>query len=224
MCGRFLLGIPEEIVQRFEIKDLDLNVDELVPRFNIAPSQSIPVITRNAKGDNHLGYMKWGLVPFWAEDEKIGYKMINARAETLENKPMWKKLFANKRCIIPATGFYEWDKKGKEKVPYYFKLNDRELFGFAGLWDTWKSEEGELVNTFTIITTVANSDVKKIHDRMPVILDKNDEDEWLNPEVQDIGRLKAMLHPYSPAKMEMREISTAVNSPQNDSIEILNSQ
>jgi putative SOS response-associated peptidase YedK len=155
--------------------------------------------------------MRWGLIPFWAKDIKIGYKMINARAETIDEKPAYKHPFQKQRCLILADGFYEWKKQGKEKQPYRFKLKNGEPFAFAGLWDRW-----ETLYSCTIITTKPNNLTKEVHDRMPVILPKDTYDLWLNPNMTETDYLKSLLVPYPEEEMVAYPVSTLVNSPKND--------
>ena len=186
------------------------------PRYNIAPSQESPVVT--VKEDNRvLIMMRWGLIPFWAKEASIGYKMINAKAETVHEKPSFRKSFKDKRCLVLADGFYEWTKTDKKnKIPFRFVLKTKEPFAFAGLWDAWKTPEGEMLLTFTIITTNANELMEPIHDRMPVILHEKDEALWLDPEFKDANKLTALLKPFPSDKMEAYRVSTIVNSPKND--------
>ncbi|MCI0526850.1 MAG: SOS response-associated peptidase, partial [Nitrospira sp.] len=165
-----------------------------------------------------LKLMKWGLVPSWAKDTSTGYKMINARAETVAQKPSFKKSLKHKRCLVVADSFYEWRKVngGRTKIPMRFVFKSREPFAFAGLWDTWQNPEGGELRSFTIITTGANAVLQPIHDRMPVILRQQDEDLWLDPDLKDVDKLVPLLIPYSSEEMEGYEVSTLVNSPKND--------
>jgi putative SOS response-associated peptidase YedK len=178
-----------------------------------------PVVTRTSPDTAKL--MKWGLVPFWAKDPRIGYKMINARAETVATAPSFRKPFHSSRCLIPASFFFEWDKSEKPSQPYAIQLNDHSTFAFAGLFDTWKDAEGKEFQSFTIITTTPNSPVERIHNRMPVILHKEDEDLWLDHETGETQTLLQLLKPYPADEMEMCRASTAVNSPRNDSSNLL---
>ena len=216
MCGRITLTTDRDDLQsRFGYTD-DSRV-LFKPRYNIAPSQDSPVVT--VKDDNRvLIMMRWGLVPFWAKEASIGYKMINAKAETVHEKPSFRKSFKEKRCLVLADGFYEWTKTDKKnKVPFRFVLKTKEPFAFAGLWDAWKTPEGELLLSFTIITTTANELMEPIHDRMPVILHEKDEALWLDPEFKDTNNLTALLKPFPSDKMEAYRVSTIVNFPKNDS-------
>jgi putative SOS response-associated peptidase YedK len=216
MCGRYSLPDPGDIPIRF--KGTRVGYD-LKPRYNAAPSQDLPVIVND--GNTHVELMRWGLVPFWAKDIKIGYKMINARAETLQEKPSFRKALAMQRCIVPAGGFFEWKKVDSEKVPYYIFLKNKQLFGFAGLYDVWHDKQGKELKTYTIITTQPNSLVAKIHDRMPVILEKQNEKTWLNPDETEPAHLAKLLHPYPPQEMDAYPVSRSVNSPSNDTKEVI---
>ncbi len=216
MCGRYSLPDPEDIPIRF--KGTRIGYDAK-PRFNAAPSENMPVVVSD--GQRHVELMRWGLVPFWAKDEKIGYKMINARAETLPVKPSFRKSLSLQRCIVPAAGFFEWKKTDGEKIPYYIFLKNKHLFGFAGLYDVWRDKAGKELKTYTIITTEPNALVGSIHNRMPAILEKQDEEMWLNPDVTEPDRLVKLLHPYPAEEMEAYPVSRLVNAPANDTKEIL---
>jgi len=184
-----------------------------IPRYNIAPTQSVIVV--NDTGQRQLVQMRWGLIPSWAKDPAIGNRMINARAETLTVKPAFRVALRKRRCLILADGFYEWQKKEKIKQPMFIRLKSREPFGFAGLWEHWNSPEGEEILTCTIITTEANELLKQVHERMPVILPREKEDEWLDPNAEP-SRLLELLKPYPSDLMEFYEVSRLVNSPAND--------
>lgn len=213
MCGRFTLVTNLELWNaRFQIEVIPFDMQ---PRYNIAPGQLIPAIISD-HGNRRIGQLKWGLVPFWSKDEKVGYKMINAKSETLREKPAFKNLFARKRCIIPADGFYEWKKVGKEKQPMCITMKTGEPFAFAGLYDTWTSPEGEKVHSCTIITTKPNDVVADIHDRMPVILRHEDEGVWLDREKFDSDLLHSLLVPYDSNMMRAYPVPAMVGSPKND--------
>ncbi|MCF8232019.1 MAG: SOS response-associated peptidase [Bacteroidales bacterium] len=215
MCGRFSLTKEERAINaRFETSGSEA---PYVPRYNAAPGQEQAVITNQKP--NTLSFFKWGLVPFWAKDPSIGNKMINAKAETVDQKASFKNPLKRKRCLVISDGFFEWKKTPEGKIPHYIFLKNHELFAFAGLWESWKSIEGEKLNTFTIITTEPNSMMKKIHNRMPVILPFNAEKEWLNNE--NPKEIKELLQPFDSNKMEYYPISTLVNSPRNDTPEVI---
>jgi putative SOS response-associated peptidase YedK len=220
MCGRYTLVTASNLYDRFSAEDLGNNPD-MMSDYNVAPGRIMPVVTRNSP--NKLVMMKWGLVPFWAKDPKIGYKMINARADSLTTKPSFRNAFKKQRCLVPASGFYEWkesdtktEKGTKQKIPYYIKIKDQGLFAFAGLYDVWKDAEGKEIQTYTIITTKPNSLVDKIHDRMPVIVAEDNESIWLDGST-DENALKELLQPFSAKKMEAYPVSSDVNNPRNNS-------
>jgi putative SOS response-associated peptidase YedK len=186
----------------------------MLPRYNIAPSQEVLAVVSD--GEKITGKMlKWGLVPYWANDPKIGFKMINTRAETVDEKASFKHAFKKRRCFVLADGFYEWRKEGNKKIPYRFTLKSERPFAFAGLWEKW-DKHGDSMYTCTIITTKANELVKGVHERMPVILPKEWEEFWLDPAIDDTEYLKSLLRPYPAEEMKMYEVSTAVNSAKND--------
>jgi putative SOS response-associated peptidase YedK len=213
MCGRFSLIVSaDQLRERFGVS---LN-EPLKSRYNIAPTQNIPIIT-NLK-PREITLARWGMIPHWAKDEKSSYSMINAKAETIEEKPTYKGPFKSKRCLIPADGFYEWKKTGTKKVPFRFTRKDGKLFAFAGLFDEWE-KEGKQVISCTIITTNANPLLAKVHDRMPVILDEKQEKAWLSETSAD--NLKGMLKPYPSDQMASVQISDKINSPKNDSKDLL---
>ena len=213
MCGRFARTTNEDKLQaRFWFDDPQGTL--LKPRYNIAPTQMHPVVV--VESDRRvLKLMKWGLVPFWSKDATIGYKMINARSEGIENKNSFKNPLRKRRCLVLADGFYEWKKDKGAGVPYFIRLKSGEPFAFAGLWDRWDKGE-EPLQTFTIITTDNNELIRPIHNRMPVILHQKDEAVWLDPELRDPEKLLTLLKPYPSDEMEMYEVSTIVNSPKND--------
>jgi len=221
MCGRYTLTADTgALIKRFKIKDYQ---GEHKPRYNIAPTQKNPVVLLNENEERIMSDMTWGLIPFWAKDEKIGYKMINARVETVAEKPSFRKAFITRRCLVPADGYYEWVKTGKpgRKPPYRIVLKSKELFAFAGLWETWKDPEGEIVHSYTIITTEADKLVAKIHPRMPVILRPENEDNWIDPTVRDTDSLLKLLNPYPSKFTEMYEVSPMVGRPNSDVEDII---
>lgn len=221
MCGRFTLTVPVDVLlDRFDV-EFFLQQEEYLPSYNVAPSQSVLAVINNGK-HNRMGYLRWGLIPPWAKELSIGNKMINARAETLSEKPSFKNALKKKRCLIIADSFYEWKRiDSKTKVPMRIKLKSNELFAMAGIWEKWISPEGTQIYSCSVITTKANSLVKDIHDRMPVILHPEDEKRWLDPSVEDPKQLNDLLKPLAPELMDTHEVSPLVNSPKNNSIELI---
>jgi len=218
MCGRFTIAISVGFFDRFAVPKGDW---EPRSRFNVAPSQDIPVILAESSGNKHtLTMMHWGLTPSWSKNPSEGHHPINARAETLTERQMFRTLLATRRCLIPASGFFEWKTAGKEKIPYYIHRKDDTLFGFAGLYDIWKGDEGP-VHSCTIITTEPNAVIASIHSRMPVILFQEDEDHWLGTEPLDPPSLQKIFTPYPAAPLEAYRVSKLVNNPGNDSPEVL---
>ena len=218
MCGRYSETVdPMELAA---VLSIDLCTYEFTPRTMIAPTQTAPVILRE-NGRTELRSMRWGLIPHWADDEKIGSKLINARSETAAQKPAFREAWRQRRCLIPADGFYEWKREGKAKKPMLITANPGGLFAFAGLWETWKQPDGSWLLTCAIITTSANEFMTSIHDRMPVILPREFEASWLDPEEQDTAMLSELLLPYDSDRMEGYEVSTLVNSPRNNFPEVI---
>ena len=215
MCGRFTLFTDiEEIKERFDIQgSFD---EEYQFSYNIAPSQSVLSVINDGVR-NRLGYLRWGLIPFWAKDEKAGYKMINARAETIAEKASFRHAYKKKRCLIIADSFYEWKKTPERKIPMRIKLKNHAPLGMAGLWESWKSPEGISIYSCSVITTVPNELMTSIHDRMPVILKPEDEKDWLNPSTNDPAYLQQYLKSFDSEQMEAFEVSTDVNSTKNNS-------
>ncbi|MCY4526049.1 MAG: SOS response-associated peptidase [Anaerolineaceae bacterium] len=215
MCGRFVLvALADEIADMFELQSVP---EPFAQRFNVAPSQEIAVITNERP--EVLAWHRWGLVPFWAKEAKIGYRMINARSETAAEKPSFRAAFRSRRCLIPASGFFEWRRRGKEKQPLFISLRERPLFAFAGLWEVWRNPEGEALYSATILTTVANRFMADIHLRMPVILQPDDYDTWLNPASCD--EHQGLLRPCAAEPMQAWPVSTVVNRPANDTPETI---
>jgi putative SOS response-associated peptidase YedK len=220
MCGRFTAS--------FEFREIKVryNLQQDLPcfgrRFNIAPSQEVPVIIQNG-GKNELKMMRWGLVPSWAPDQSIANRMINARAETVTEKPSFRRLLESRRCLIPANGFYEWRREGTGKVPVWFYIKKKEPFAFAGLWDLWRDVEGEMLHTFTIITTSPNALLRRIHTRMPVIFDPLQAKQWLDPRLSTCpADIAAVLAPFPSELMESHDVSPLVNKPEVDSSDCIN--
>lgn len=215
MCGRFTLTADPEQIQ-IAFPGLTIPTQSINPRYNIAPTQPIAVIANDGK--NRLDYFTWGLIPSWAKDPSIGNKMINARAETLAEKPSFRNAFRRRRCLILADGFYEWQKQPgqKSKQPMYLHLQNGQVFAFGGLWEIWNTPDGSTVYSATIITTEPNELVRPIHNRMPLILPEEHYDLWLSPEERKPQELEPALRPFPAERMAAYPVSTRVNSPAND--------
>jgi len=217
MCGRYTLRVsPAELAELFAV----INEFDWSPRYNIAPTQTVAVVRDNRDGTGReLALLKWGLIPSWAKDPKIASSLINARAETVAEKPAFRSAFRKRRCLIAVDGFYEWQAIAgqKTKQPYFIAVRDVPAFAFAGLAEHWTSPEGTPVDTCTIITTTANSLMQPIHNRMPVIVDPADYDRWLDPGNQDPNEVLPLLKPFPADRMQAVAVSTLVNSPRNES-------
>jgi putative SOS response-associated peptidase YedK len=219
MCGRFTLTIdPAELKERFGEYTWP---SQFAPRYNIAPTQ--PVLAVSNDGRRTAEFFVWGLIPSWAKDPAIGSRLINARAETLAEKPSFRGAFKYKRCLILADGFYEWKSQPgtKVKVPHFIHMQDRQPFAFAGLWDSWNSPDGSQVRTCTIITTTPNKLMATLHNRMPVILDPANYEQWLDPAPRAPDSLAPLLEPFPDERMAAHAVSTLVNSPANDRPELV---
>ncbi|MBB6218269.1 putative SOS response-associated peptidase YedK [Anaerosolibacter carboniphilus] len=217
MCGRYYLAENiRSLEERYHLTYTDLSY---MPRYNIAPTQYAPVIIKD--GTKQLKLFKWGLIPSWAKDLSIGTKMINARVETLLEKKSFRDAFYKRRCLVPASGFYEWEKIGNYKQPYEFHLSNHKIFSMAGLWDVWTNLKGEKIYSFTIITTEPNEYIRPYHHRMAVILHKEDEDRWLDGEIDNLNDLNGILKPYPSRFFEKQRVSEAVNSVRNDYPELI---
>lgn len=215
MCGRFtLFSDYETLIDQFQI-EAAFDESNYHYSYNIAPSQQVVSIINDGT-KNRMGFLRWGFIPSWAKDEKIGYKMINARAETLAEKPSFRNAYKKRRCIIVADSFYEWKRTADRKIPMRIKLKTDEPFGMAGLWEAWQSPEGKNIYSCTVITTIPNNLMSTIHDRMPVILKPEDIKNWLNPSIEDLDFLNSLLKPFDDSFMEAFEVSTDVNSPKNN--------
>lgn len=211
MCGRYVFVPSPDIIDKLEITNRDF---PLHPNYNVAPGQCLPVAV--AHPPKRFEEMRWGLIPFWAKDPRIGYRTINARGEEIAAKPSFRGPLKNRRCLIPASGFYEWKQVGgKQKRPYYIRLKSRTWFCFAGLYDVWRDPAGDEIKTYTIITTTPNDLVGEIHDRMPVILKPDDEDKWADNKTFDPSLLK-LLTSYPANDMVAHPVSTAVSNPRNN--------
>jgi len=221
MCGRFALYADYKVIlERFDIEQASFGEEEYEKSYNVAPSQQVAAVISDGS-KNRLGKLRWGLIPPWAKEAKIGYKMINARAETAAEKPSYRNAFKKKRCLVVADSFYEWRKEENGKTPMLIKMKSGEPFAFAALWESWESPEGETVHSCSILTTGPNKIMESIHDRMPVILSKEAEKIWLDPNVQDVELLKSLLKPFEDGEMEAYEVSDAVNSPKNNNPDLI---
>lgn len=216
MCGRYRLSRRKQLVE--EYFDGDPWDDDWNPRYNIAPTQPVPVIRQHPKQPiRQLSLMKWGLIPHWAKDPSGAARMINARSETAHTLPAFRDALKSRTCLIPADGFYEW--MGKTKQPYCFEVNGGELFAFAGLWDRWKDPSGGWIKTCSILTTTPNAVTSAVRDRMPVILGKDDYDVWLDPGIQNVAAISEMLKPYDARLMRRHPVSMRLNHVANDDAE-----
>ena len=217
MCGRFAISHIPGFFSRFMIHDSKIEIE---PRYNIAPTQDVPVVISGS--ENKVVMMRWGLVPFWAKDPKIGNRLINARAETIATSPAFRASVKKRRCLVPATGFYEWKKgSGRKKTPYYCHLKDDSLFAFAGVYDRWRSPDDTDLFTFTIVTTSPNALISRLHNRMPVILRRKDEADWIGPGLLGQNDIKRIAAPYPAAEMETYPVSSLVGNPRNESEEFV---
>jgi putative SOS response-associated peptidase YedK len=213
MCGRFTLQSPTDAL--FELFGVSVE-EELRPRFNVAPTQSVWA-WRAPEGEGELVALRWGLIPFFAKDAKIGARMINARSETVSSKPSFRAAFKRRRCLIAADGFIEWKKMGDgSKQPFHIRRRDRRPFAFAGLWERWTSPEAEVIESATILTTEPNDLVAEIHDRMPVILEREDFGLWLDPQIQSRESLEVLFEPCPAGQLDARAVSRRVSNARND--------
>lgn len=214
MCGRFVAIITyEELRGIFNLIEAEIRPE---PRYNVAPTQLVTLVRRTDNG-NVLCHMKWGLIPPWSKDASIASHTINARCETVAEKPSFRHAIKYNRCIIPISGFFEWTHSGGKKTPHYIYLTDGSPMGLAGIWEHWKSPEGEDLETFSILTTSANSLIQPLHDRMPVILQPSDYDLWLSKNVHNPHELIHLYQPFPAGKMSLHEVSNQVNNPRFDS-------
>ena len=210
MCGRFTLFGPDVVLS----KNFGVPVSfGITPRFNIAPSQPVLAVrTSTGKEGREAVFLRWGLIPHWAKDPSIGNRLINARAETVAEKPAFRRAFRERRCLVPADGFYEWRKVDRRKQPFYIRMRDGRPFAFAGLWDHWETG-GSTIETCAILTTAANAVLSPIHDRMPVILSPSDYALWLDPGISEQDRLVPLFRPYPEQDMEAFPVRAIVNNP-----------
>jgi putative SOS response-associated peptidase YedK len=215
VCGRYTLKTPvKALAEEFSLFDPP---PSLPPRYNIAPTQPVAAVRQAADGGGReLVRLRWGLIPSWADDPKIGYRLINARAETAADKPAFRSAFRHRRCLVPADGFYEWRPVNGKKQPYYICRRDGGPFAFAGLWEQWQGADGEVIESCTLLTTPANDLVRPIHERMPVILKPEAYAPWLDPHSHQPERLHPLLRPYPGEEMTTYPVSHRVNNPRND--------
>ncbi len=212
MCGRYTLRTPvEKLAEEF---GFDASSVEVPPNYNVAPTQEVAAVLSEG-GERRLELLRWGLIPSWADDPGIGSRMINARAETAPEKPSFRRAFRERRCLIPADGFYEWKRTDGAKQPYYIRMRGGRPFAFAGLWEAWNDDGGPEIRSCAILTTAPNALAGEIHDRMPVILPAGSYDAWLDPEAEK-EELVTLLAPYPEAEMEGYPVSRFVNSPSNN--------
>ncbi|MFA5312439.1 MAG: SOS response-associated peptidase [Methanomassiliicoccales archaeon] len=216
MCGRFIIAFTDGFHVRFSVP---VDEVEVKARFNIAPSQFVPIVV--SESPNHLENMRWGLIPSWSKEERSGLKLINVRSETVNEKKMFKRLMTRNRCLVPATGFYEWMKTEDGKLPYLIHRKDNKFMAFAGLYDRWRSPEGEFIQSFTILTTSANDLMRPIHDRMPVILRPEDEGMWAERSDLDEHDTKRMFAPYDPEELEAYQVAKLVRNPGMETAELI---
>lgn len=219
MCGRYAFYSPAEAVRRtFALDELP----GLTPRYNIAPTQSVPVVRVVEGGRRALAMLHWGLVPKWAKERAIGNRMINARAETIAEKPAYREAFRKRRCLVAADGWYEWQPAPGGKKPWFIRLREERPFAFAGLWERWKDPaDGTLLESCTIVTTEASSSIRKIHDRMPVVLPDGEWERWMDPAYSDAAMLAADLGPYDPKALVFWPVSRLVNAPKNEGARLI---
>jgi len=220
MCGRYVVKSPSvKLKVKFHLDDVPL----FEPRYNVAPTQLVPAV-RQEDGKRRLAMLRWGLIPSWAKDAKIGYRLINARADTVATKPSFRSAFKRRRCLVPADGFYEWKRDDKVKQPFFIHRKDEEPFAFAGLWEGWENpEDGKEVQSCSLITTEANELMAPIHDRMPVILPASTYDRWLDAD-DPVNDLQSLLKPYPADEMAAYSISTYVNNPRNQGAKCIEPQ
>jgi putative SOS response-associated peptidase YedK len=218
MCGRYRLSRRKQLVE--EYFDCGSEEPDWTPRYNIAPTQTVPVIRQHPKEPiRQLSLMRWGLIPSWSKDSSSAASMINTRSETAATKPAFRDELKSRRCLIPADGFYEWVRTGKAKQPYCFEVNEGELFAFAGIWDRWKDPTGNWVKTCSILTTTPNAVTSAVHDRMPVILDPDAYELWLDPGMMNRAAASELLKPYDARLMRCYPVSTRINHVGNDDVE-----
>jgi len=214
MCGRYRLSRRKQLIEEYfdGVRD-----EDWTPRYNVAPTQPVPIIRQNPNEPRReLSLVRWGLIPWWAKDSSGAGSMINARSETAATKPAFRDALKLRRCLIPADGFYEWQRAGKTKQPYCFEVNEVQLFGFAGIWERWKDPGGKILETCSILTTTPNAVTSAVHDRMPVILDPDNYDVWLDPGMTNADAASDLLKPFDARLMRCYPVSARVNHVTND--------
>ncbi len=214
MCGRFTLATSaQQVAEHFGLAE----VPELSPRYNIAPTQSVAIVRRPGDGEAPvLEFRRWGLIPSWAKDPGIGSRMINARLETAAEKPAFRAAFRRRRCLVPADGFYEWQPHPKRRRPHHVRLTEGELFGLAGLFEAWKSPEGETIESCTLLTTAAIAALRTLHDRMPILVDPEHYGGWLDPDLLDPEAIRSLTHSNLSDRLHFHPVGFHVNNPRND--------
>ncbi len=216
MCGRYTLGLTKKSLE--ERYDAELEEQLIIPRYNVAPTQAVPAITM--QHPDKISVLHWGLIPSWAKDPAIASKLINARSETISQKPSFSKAFASQRCLIPCTGFYEWQKLGGKKIPHFIFHTKHKIISLAGLYEQWTNPHGIIIRTCTIITTQVNQTLKKLHHRMPAFLNPNEEKHWLNPHFPEQDLL-SLLKPGAESDFTFHTVSTKVNKVAIDKPELI---
>jgi putative SOS response-associated peptidase YedK len=217
MCGRYAQRTdPKKLAKEFKVAE----APAVEPRYNIAPTQEVLAVNETGDG-REMRFFRWGLVPSWAKDTSMGARLINARCETVAEKPAFRQAFKQRRCIIPADGFYEWQRTAGRKQPFFFRMRDERPFSFAGLWERWEGEGGEVINSCAILTTEANEVLRPVHDRMPVILHPDDYELWLGADARELELVKEVLRPYPAEEMIGYPVSSSVNSPRNQGVELV---
>jgi putative SOS response-associated peptidase YedK len=221
MCGRYAFFSPAEAVKRTFALDL---LPELKPRYNIAPTQSVPALRVVEEGRRSLAMLHWGLVPHWAKERAIGNRMINARSETLTEKPSYREAFRRRRCLVLADGWYEWQPAPGGKQPWFVRLRDPRPIAFAGLWEKWKDPAGGLLESCTIVTCNASESIRKIHDRMPVVLPEESWDRWMDPACSDTESLSRILGPCEAKALRAWQVGRLVNAPKNEGPKLIEAE
>lgn len=217
MCGRYAQRTDaKKLAKEFKVAE----VPSVEPRYNIAPTQEVLAVSETGDG-REMRFFKWGLVPSWAKDTSMGARLINARSETVAEKPSFRQAFKQRRCIIPADGFYEWQRSEGSKRPFFFRMRDERPFGFAGLWERWEGEDGRVINSCAILTTEANEVLRPVHDRMPVILHPDDYELWLDGDSRKLDLVKEMLRPYPAEEMTGYSVGVSVNSPRSQGARLI---